>query len=121
MQLGLDTKFRPEKSRCIFEVSPFIGYAELWIAFSYVRSIEDVMTDIELLGTADGLIQKITPAVHDRLAVLTLQGQTARDRQERLVGFVFDLAPQFIGAQHQRYIFLSFANRLADDPTLAVR
>src|SRR5438046_1404296 len=121
MQLRLDTKFRPEKSRFIFKVSAFIGYGELRIAFSYVCGFEDFMMDIELLGTANRLVQKVTPAVHNGLAVLTLQGQAARDRQELRAGCFFDLAPQFIGAQDQEYIFLAFANRLADDPTLAVR
>ena len=82
---------------------------------------EDFMTDIELRRTADRLIQKITPAVHHALAVLTLQRQAARNRQEFTAGCFFDLAPQFIGAQDQGYIFLAFSNRLADDSTLTVR
>jgi len=56
VQLGLDTKFRPEKSRFIFEVSALVGYGELRIAFSYVCGLKDFMTDIELLGTADRLV-----------------------------------------------------------------
>ena len=120
MQLGLDTKFRPEKSGFIFEVSALIGDGELWKAFSYVRSFKDFMTDTELLGTADRLVQKITPAVQDALAVLTLQGQAAGNRQKFLAGCFFDLAPQFIGAQDQGNVFLAFADRLSDDPTLTV-
>ena len=68
MQLHLDTKFRPEKSRFIFEVSALIGYGKLRKAFSYARGFEDFMADVELLGTADRLIQKITPAVQSGLA-----------------------------------------------------
>jgi hypothetical protein len=36
-------------------------------AFSYVRGVEDLMADIELLGAADCLVQEITSAVHDGL------------------------------------------------------
>ena len=70
------------------------------------------MADIELLRAADRLSQKITPAVHDGLVVLTLQRDAARDLQKFLPGFFFDLAPQFIGAQGEGHIFLPFADRL---------
>ncbi len=79
------------------------------------------MADVELLRTQDRLVQEIPPAVHHGFAILTLEGEAARNRQEWVAGCFFDLAPQFVGAQNQGHIFLAFSNRLADDSTLAVR
>jgi hypothetical protein len=80
-----------------------------------------LVTDVEFLRATDRLVQEIRPTVHNGLAVLALQSDTTRNRQEFRASLSFDLAPKFIGTQDQRHVCLAIADCLADDSTLTVR